>query len=188
MNRLCPYAKRVMRFLRFVGLMNAAVWFGAAVFFTFAAGPALFSQDMRRLLGENQFPYFSGAIAQVVIQRYFHLQIICGVVALLHTLAECFCVSRPLQKFGLGLLLGLLLCSFVGGYVMQPKIKDLHVRKYAMNYRPEIRQSAAKSLRVWHGMAQAVNLLMLGGLSLYLWRVARLVGAARFIAPGKFQS
>ncbi len=177
-----------MRFLRFVGLMNAAIWFGAAVFFTFGAGPSLFSQDMKHLLGENQYPYFSGAIAQVVIARYFHLHIICGIVALLHMLAEWLYVSRPLQKFGLGLLLCLLICSFVGGYVMQPRIKDLHARRYALNYSPEARQSAAKSLRAWHGMAQVVNLLMLGGLSVYLWRVARPVGTARFVTPVKFPS
>ena len=177
-----------MRFLQFAGLMNAAVWFGAAVFFTFGAGPSLFSQDMKHLLGENQYPYFSGAIAQVVIARYFQLQLLCGILALLHILAEWFYVSRPLQKFRLGLLLGLLFFSLVGGYVIQPKIKDLHARKYAMNYAPEARQSAAKSLRAWHGVAQIVNLLMLGGLSVYLWRAARPVGTARFIAPVKFQS
>jgi hypothetical protein len=187
-NRIWLYANRVIGFLRFVGLMNAAAWFGAGVFFTFGAGPSLFSQDMKHLLGENQYPYFSGAIAQVVIARYFHLQVICAIVALLHALAEWFYLGRPLRKFGLGLLLGLLVLSSVGGCVMQPRIKGLHATKYALNSTPEVRQSAAKSLRAWHGMAQIVNLLMLGASSLYLWRVARPADTARFIKPLKFHS
>jgi hypothetical protein len=168
--------------------MNAAVWFGAAVFFTVGAGPAVFSQDMKHLLGENHYPYFSGAIAQVIIARYFDLQLVCSLVALLHAAVEWLYLGRPLQKFGLGLLLGLLCFSFVGGCIMQPKIKELHTRKYALNYAPEVQAAAAKSLRVWHRMAQMVNVLMLGGLAVYLWRVAHPVNTARFVAPVKFSS
>jgi hypothetical protein len=36
-------------------------------------------------------------------------------------------------------------------------------------------------------MAQAVNVFMLGGLAVYLWRVAHPVNTARFVAPAKFQ-
>jgi len=176
----------VIEFLRFVGLMNAAVWFGATVFFAVGAGPAIFSQDMKHLLGENHYPYFSGAIAQIVIARYFHLQLVCSLVALLHAAAEWLYLGRPLQRFGLGLLLGLLFLSFVGGCGMQPRIKELHARKYALNYAPEVRESAAKSLRVWHGLAQVVNVVMLGGLAVYLWRVAHPVSTARFVTA-KFQ-
>src|SRR6266436_1420387 len=84
---LSPYPSLVIGFLRFVGLLNAAVWFGAAIFFTFAAGPAVFSQDMKDALRQNN-PYFYGAIAQVLISRYFRLQLICGVIALLHLVME----------------------------------------------------------------------------------------------------
>ena len=167
--------------------MNAAVWFGAAIFFTFGAGPALFSHEMKHLLGDNNYPYFSGAIVQVVIGSYFRLQLVCSIVALLHAGAEWLYLGRSLQKFGLGLLLGLLFFGFVGSYGMQPRIKELHARKYALNYAPEVRQSAAASLRVWHGMAQVVNLIMLGGLAVYLWRVAHPMSATRFVAPTKFQ-
>ena len=168
--------------------MNAAVWFGATVFFTVGAGPALFSLDMKHLLGENNYPFFSGAIAQIVMARYFDLQLACSLVALAHAAAEWLYLGRPLQKFGLGLLLGLLFLGFVGGCGMQPKIKELHTRKYALNYAPEVRASAAKSLRVWHGLAQVANVVMLGGLAVYLWRVAHPVSMARFVAPTKFRS
>ena len=68
-------------FLRIVGLLNAAVWFGAAVFFTFGVGLVPFSPEMKTLLGSNNAPYFSGAIAQIFIARYFHFQLACGAVA-----------------------------------------------------------------------------------------------------------
>lgn len=173
--------------LRFVGLMNAAVWFGAAVFFTVGAGPSAFSQDMKHLLGENNYPYFSGAIAQVIIARYFHLQLACGIVALLHALAEWLYLGRPLKKLGTGLVVGLFALGLAGGFWLQPKIKELHAAKYATNNPPAVQVAKARSLRVWHGVAQTVNLLSLAGLAVYVWRVAHPISTTRFVTPVKFQ-
>jgi len=167
--------------------MNAAVWFGATVFFTVGAGPAAFSQDMRSLLGEAYYPYFSGAIAQIVIARYFHLQLACGLVALLHALAEWLYLGKRLRRFGLGLLMGLFALALVGGFWMQPKIKELHAARYAVNQPAAAREAKAKSLRLWHGAAQMVNLVMLAGLAVYVWRVAHPVSPTRFVSPIKFQ-
>lgn len=172
-------------FLRFVGLINAAVWFGAAVFFTVGAGPAIFSQDMRRLLGENNYPYFSGAIAQIVIASFFKLQLACSIVALLHALAEWLYLGRSLRRFGLGLLVGLFVLGLVGTFWMQPKIKELHAARYAVNQPATVSAAKAKSLRLWHGAAQGANLVMLAGLAVYVWRVAHPVSTARFVSPTK---
>ena len=163
-----------------------AVWFGAAVFFTVGAAPAVFSPDMRRLLGDNNYPYFSGAIAQVIIARYFQLQLACGIVALLHALAEGLYFGRPLRRWGLGLLAGLFVLGLTGGFWLQPKIKTLHAARYAANQPPAVREAKAKSLRLWHGAAQAVNLVMLVGLGAYVWRVAHPASTARFVTPMKF--
>jgi len=62
----------VIGFLRCIGLLNAAIWFGAGIFFTFGAGPAIFSSDMQKLL-EAYYPSYSGMIAQIVIARYSNL-------------------------------------------------------------------------------------------------------------------
>lgn len=175
-------------FLRFVGLLNAAVWFGAALFFTFGIGPAVFSQEMRGLLGEHNYPFFSGAIAQVLIARYFDLQLICGLMALLHAFTEWLYLGRPLQRFWLGLLVGLFAAGLLGGWVLHPRIKDLHARKYAQSLPAPARVAAAGSLRLWHGVAQGINVLVLVGLGAYLWRVAHPVSTARFVSPIKFQS
>ena len=173
-------------FLRFVGILNAAVWFGTAIFFTFGAGLAPFSQEMKSLLGPNNYPYFSGAIAQILIARYFHFQLACGMVAVLHLLAEWLYLGKYPQKLQVGLLIGLASAALIGGYWLQPKLKALHATKYGLNTRPEIREAAARSFRAWHGVSQVVNLLMVGGLAVYLWRAANPSDPTRFVSAVKF--
>jgi hypothetical protein len=167
--------------------MNAAVWLGAAVFFTFGAGPAFFSPDMQAVLGQKNYPYFSGAIAQVVLARYFRLNLVCAVIALAHLLAEWLYMGRPARKFSLGLLAGLLLLILIGGGALQPHLKTLHVRRYALNALPAARESAARSFRVWHALAQFLNVVMIGGLVIYVWRVTNPRDTLRFVSPVKFR-
>lgn len=173
-------------FLRFVGILNAAVWFGGAVFFTFSAGLAPFSPEMKSLLGANNFPYFSGAIAQIVIARYFHLQLACGLVAVLHLLAEWLYLGKYPRAFQVGLLIGLCSAALAGGCWLQPKLKVLHATKYGINTQPEVREAADRSFRAWHGVSQVLNLLVVGGLATYLWRTANPSDPTRFVSAVKF--
>jgi Na+/citrate or Na+/malate symporter len=143
-----------------VGILNAAVWFGSAIFFTFGTGLVPFSQEMRNLLGPNNFPYFSGAIAQILIARYFAFQVGCAIIAVLHLFAEWLW--------------------------LQPRLKTLHATKYGVSNRPEIRETAARSFKTWHGVSQVVNLLMVGGLAVYLWRAANPSDETRFVSAVKF--
>src|ERR1043166_6902296 len=106
--------------------MNAAVWFGAAIFFTFAAGTAPFSQTMRELLGVKNYPYFSGAIAQIFIARYFRLQLVCAIIAILHLLCERAYLGRTAHRLSIGLLAALFAATIIGGSWMQPTMKRLH--------------------------------------------------------------
>jgi hypothetical protein len=178
----------VIGFLRFVGILNAAVWFGAAVYFTFSSGRAPFSPEMKALLGANNYPYFSGAIAQIMIARYFRLQVLCALIAWLHLVAEWLYLGRSPQKLRLGLLLGLCLAVFAGSYWLQPKLKALHAVKYGLHQRPEVRESAGRSFRAWHGVSAGVNLLLVGGLAAYLWRVTNSSDETRFVSAVKFRS
>ena len=175
-------------FLKFVGILNAAVWFGAAVFFTFGTGRAPFSQEMKALLGANNYPYFSGAIAQILIARYFHLQFVCSIIAVVHLLAEWLYLGKFPRKLQLGLLLGLCSACLIGGLWLQPKLKALHATKYGVNTRPELREAASRSFRAWHGVSMGVNLLLVGGLAAYLWRVANSGEPTRFVSAVKFRS
>ncbi len=176
----------MIRLLRFVGVLNAALWFGAALFFTFWAGPAVFSKDMEGLLRTN-YPYFSGAIAQIIIARYFQLQATCSIVALLHLLAEWLYLGRSWEKLWLGLVLALISLNLAGGFWLQPRMKRLHAIKYDPHSRPADVQAAAESFRSWHGASMMVNLIMIAGLGGYLWRAANPSDPTRFVSTSKFR-
>jgi hypothetical protein len=173
--------------LRCIGLLNAAIWFGAGIFFTLGVGPAIFSAEMQKLL-ETYYPSYSGMIAQIIIARYFKLAIVCAIVAILHLLAEQFYFGRAPQKRWLSLLIGLLVFSLLGNFWLQPKLNHLHTNRYAVNAPPQVRAAATQSFQFWHGISQAVNLLMLVGLGFYLIRVGNPGESTRFLASGKFRS
>ena len=174
-------------FLRFVGLMNAAVWFGAAFFFTFGIGPAPFSGEMKELLGQKNAPYFSGAIAQILIARYFYFQLVCGTVALLHLVGEWVYLGRTPRGIPLGLLIGLVSVGLISGHFLQPKLKALHKTKYAVDASATARETAARSFRAWHGVSQGINLLLLAGLTVYLWKIGNPSDSTRFVSTSKFR-
>jgi len=180
----------VILVIRFIGILNAAIWLGAAVFFTFAA--QTFFSDEIKATGLHSF--WPGAIAQMFVARYFQLQCVCGVVALAHLLAEWVYLGRALHRFTLGLLLGLFLIGLTGSVWLQPKMKELHLIKYSMgpDYKPvpmpdTRRIQASQSFKRWHAAAQIVNLVVLGGLIIYLWRVAHPPDNLRFVGAPKFR-
>ncbi len=160
------YRWAVLSTLRFFGIVNAAIWLGAAVFLTFVAGPAIFSPAMLEVLPR----YHAGRVAQILLGRYFILQHICGAVAVLHLVAEWLYAGRNPRRFGLWLLVVLVGLGLLGGFWLQPKMKDLHTVKYAANATPVQREAAGKSFGLWHGISQTMNLLMLGGVLVYFWR------------------
>lgn len=161
-------------FLRFVGVANAAVWFGATIFFTFVVGPAFFSDDMIQLLGganEEVGRAYAGFAAEIVIRRYFSLHLICAGIALSHLLAEWLYMGKPLQRWTLWLLLSVLGLGLLGAYGFQPKLHGHHRTMYDQEASFEQRQQAAASFRHWHGASQVLNLVVLAGVAAYLWRV-----------------
>ena len=177
-----------MGLLRIAGLFNAAIWFGASLAFTFVFGRAVFSDDMRHVLGDTHFPFYAGAIATVMVSRFFDLQMVCGLIALLHTAAEWMYLSRPLPRLwrlSMGLACAVIL---FGAFVAQPKIKELHRTKYDLRATADQRAHAATWLKIWHGASQGANLVVLAVLGCYLWRVASAPAAGRLAAPMKLSS
>jgi hypothetical protein len=177
----------VIGFLRFVGLVNAAVWFGAAIFFTLGVGPGVFSQDMHKLFGEAAFPFYSGGVALVLIKRYFILQYICGTIALLHLFAEWLYLGRKTNRFMLGLVVVLFGLGLLGGLWMQPKMQALRQTMYS-GPTPEQKDLARRSFGAWHGVSQFANLIIIAGLVVYLVRVTRPPEAGRYGNFTKFRS
>lgn len=173
--------------LRFVGLTNAAVWLGGAIFYTLVVAPALVSQDMVNLLKQPNFPFFSGAIVQLVLASYFHLHLGCAFVALLHVLAEWLYLGRAARTLWTYLLLGLFAASLLGSFWLSPKLRDLQRTKHLVKAAPGQREAAARSFRIWQGFFQGLNVLMIGGVAVYFWRAAHPPDELRFVGSAKIR-
>jgi hypothetical protein len=182
-----PTVTAVIGLLRFVGLFNAAVWFGAAIFFTLSLEPFSTSQEMKELLGAKNSPYFSIVIGQLLATRYVHLFLACSLISLIHLAAEWLYFGKYPQRRWLGLVVGLWLGGVAQGYWTEPKLKQLHRLQFTRAEQRE-RELAAHSYGVWRQISQAINILLLLGLGTYLWRVANPPDATRFLNPTKFRS
>jgi hypothetical protein len=177
----------VIGFLRCIGLLNAAAWFGAAIFFILGVGSAMSASELKRLLEAYYQPY-SEIISLIVIARYYALGIVCGIIAILHFLAEQFYFGRAPQKRWLSLLIALFALSLIGGCWMQPKLNDLHKVSHDPKAPPQIRETASRSFQLWRGISKGANLLMVTGLGFYLVRLGNPHEPTRFIGSGKFRS
>ena len=164
-----------------MGLLNAAVWCGSAIFLAFGL-PALFSPDLKSMLT----PAGVGFAAESIVARYFILQYWCGGIALAHLVAEWFYCGRPLWRLNFGLLVVVISLGLAGGLWAQPKMRALHIIKY-FGKTSEEQSQAAKTFAAWHGTSEAVNLLVIGGLVWYLWRVSREEEPPRFVSFSKMR-
>jgi len=170
----------VIGILRFLGVDNAAIWFGAAIFFTFGVGPAVFSNQMKEILGPEAFPGYSGRIAMMILERYFILHHVCGIIALLHLVAEWLYMGKPLQRLTLWLLVGIFALGLIGGYVFRPRLQGHHRTIYGPGATIEQRERAKRSFNTLHGISQALNLIVTAGLALYLWRMSTPANGYRY--------
>jgi len=167
-------------FLRFVALLNAAVWCGSSVFLVVGL-PGLFSPELERLLTK---PYV-GFAAEAVLGRYFILYYCCGAVALL-CLAANRIYSGKGSRLDFGLAGSLMGVGMLSGLWLQPRMHAWHYLKY-WGGTPEIQERAGRLFGAWHGISQCVNLLVIAGLIVYLWRTSRPAETQRFGGLGKMR-
>jgi hypothetical protein len=157
-----------------VGVLNAAVWCGSAIFLTIGL-PGLFTQHLKNLLTEPGV----GFAAEAVVARFFWLQYWCAAIALAHLLAEWLYSGRPVRRWNLALLLGLLTLALAGGLWVQPKMQNLHIIKY-FGKTVEQQTQAGKAFALWHAASETANVAVIAGLILYLWRVSSPPESPRF--------
>lgn len=166
--------------------MNTAVWLGAAVFLAIGADPACFSGDMKTVLrvgaGDS---YYTEAIAQVIIARYYRITLACGVVALLHYLAEWLYQGKPGRKFSFMLVMGMFGWALIAGNVVQPAVAKFNKERY-FAAQPADRQAAVKPFRILRGVEGVFNVVIVLGLVIYTWRVATPSDNLRFVRPVQF--
>jgi hypothetical protein len=172
----------VISFLRFVGILNASIWCGATIFLLIGL-PGVFSEEIKHLLKE-----YVGFPAQALIARYYLLSYCCSAIALAHLTIEWLYLGRAAQRFTLGLLLGLTFLGLAGGLFVQPKLNQLYLTKYWKGKTVEARTHAAKTFKIWHVTSECANLLVAGGLIVYLWKVTRNADNSRFAGLNKMRS
>jgi hypothetical protein len=153
------------KILRFVGIINAAVWLGSAVFVTVGL-PVLFGREVGKFIPHPQV----GIAAENILARYTIVQYWCAGIAIVHLFAEHFLSRRPWQRKTLFLLGGLAAFALISGLWLQPKMTHLHYTKYWGTVDTD-RREADVSFRRLHGGSQAANLLVIVGLVIYVWTV-----------------
>jgi hypothetical protein len=156
------------------GIVNAAVWFGSAVFLVIGL-PAVFTPKLRLLLTDPG----PGFVAEAIIARFFKLQYWCGGMALALLLAQWFHCGRLARRWNTALVAALLALALAGGLWVQPRMNELHVAKY-FGKTPEARARAGKEFALWHGASESANLVVIAGLLLHLWQVSRPPESPRF--------
>lgn len=169
--------------LRFIGIANAAVWLGSAFFFVFVVDPAFSTPKMLGLLDRT----YSEAAVQLLLERYYLLHYICSFIALIHLFAEWLYLARPLTKFMLGLVLGLLGLGIFGGGQLQPRLETLHVTQHIEGPTKTEKQEAARSFQVWSRVADLLNFVIIIGVTLHLWRVVHPGESTRFFSLNKIR-
>jgi hypothetical protein len=178
----------VIGFLRWLGILNAAAWFGAALLLTLVILPGVFSPEMKQILGERNYPYFSQAISGELSARYFHLSLACAIVAWLHLGAERLYLGKAPSRTVLALLIALLVTAVFGSGWVQPRIKSANQLQHGLNVSLDERQQAAAALGNWRRCLVLTNWLTLGGVAVYLCRLSAPSEASRFVSAGKFRS
>jgi hypothetical protein len=181
-----PYSLwAVAPILRFIGLLNAAVWLGAMVLFTAFIGPGLFSPEMKQVLRADWMP---GAVAQILVVNYMMLQQWCAGIALVHLVFDWLYTGKIFAKSSLIILVACLLMSLAGTRLMAPKMKELHLWKYSPQATPAQRDVATRSFPILHAAAQITNLLALCGVLFYYWRLSVGPQGARSGAAARYRS
>ncbi len=172
----------MLSLLRAIGIFNAAIWLGSSLFFAFIVAPTLLAGPMKTNLG----PFWAGFATQAIIAKLFWIHHACATVALIASALEHFYAGRPMEKTLTWVLLLVLGLGLIGGFALQPVLKDLHLKKYQSRPNSPELIEASRSFGLWHGVSQVANLVCLAGISFYLWRTAfpssakRMAGIPRF--------
>jgi len=176
----------VLSGIKFTGVTIAAIWFGGTVFFTFFVAQAFFVDPIKTLLP----PPYNGQVAQYILERFYTLHYICGVLALLHLGFDWIYTGKVMPQRNLVTVLGVLVIAIIGGNYMHPKLEKYHQIKYSEQYQveasPELKEQAKSGFRVWHGISQGANLLILLMLWYYLWQMLHPKEGPKYFGGGRF--
>ena len=172
--------------MRFIGLLNAAVWLGSMVLFTAIIGPAIFGPEVRQLVGRAD--WMPGAIAQILVINYMVLQQWCAGIALVHLIFDWLYTGKFQAKASMIIILLCLGISFAGTELLAPQMKQLHVMKYSPQATPAQKEVAARNFKILHATSQITNLLAFCGVLFYYWRLSIGPQGGRSSAGARYRS
>lgn len=170
-------------FLRLLGVLNAAVWLGAAVAFVCVIGPAFVSSAMRNVLPLSH----AGAAELIITKHYFVLEYCCGLIALAHLVAEWLYAGKPIHHWPTYLVAALFTVAVLNGQMVQPKLQRSHLEMYGVRSTPQQRSRATEAFRSWQVALHAANVLMILGLTTYVWQVTSVGITPRYVSATKFR-
>ena len=174
-------------FLRFFGLANAALWFGASLFCSTVLLAAVNSREFMTVVGTQYFSQMAGAVTLLVFSRLYYMQFFCVLLAGVHLTLEWLYLGRILRRGWVVLLAFLLTLSIYGGFWLCPKLKQLHGAQYLPQSEMIDRDTLEQRFKAWHGVFQALNVTTMLGLGCYLYRLTRAEDETRFVSPFKFR-
>ena len=148
--------------INYIYLLSLVCWLGSVIFFSFVAAPGIFKTLEREKAGE---------LVGVIFPRYYFIGYVCGVLALVTLLAG----TNEIPVLQLGLLLGMIACTFFAGMVIGPRARNLKARIKAEPDNSDALGRTFKSLHGWSVRLNAAVLLM--GLVL-LWGTAGILNLA----------
>tara|TARA_Y100001960_G_scaffold293414_1_gene336417 strand:+ start:1491 stop:2027 length:537 start_codon:yes stop_codon:yes gene_type:complete len=165
-----PKSTDLKRIVQLVGALNAALWLGGALFFTFFAGPVFFDPALEGILP----PPENGIAARFLIGRFTAFQLACGILAGLILLIGWRMRGGPFPCGRTLLLAGVMAFILIGAFYLTPRLDQLHELKYAgyfdLNATTDESAAAAKAFGPLHGVSQVGNLVVLLGLMAhFIW-------------------
>lgn len=169
-------------YLRFFGILVAAVWLGAALLFPLLIGPAFGAPDLQRYLGQK----YGGLTELLIWERYFLVLYWCGIFAVIHLLAEKIYTSKPVPRISLYLILSLLLLTWISDYWLLANMQHHYFISYAPRVSAAQVENARKAYGIWSAIFTFSNLLLLGGVIGHLWKIVNPTEAPRFVPRSKF--
>lgn len=174
----------MISFLRFVGVMNAAVWLGGTVFHLFAVAPFFGSSAVHWLLGELH----AGGTGLMLWHRFYGLQYLCIGIAWLHLLAEWVYLGRSVSKFnGWALSIGLSL-TLTSHAEMSQGVEKAHWKRQNSNVSVVDRERALRVYPLWKGVWIATNAALGLTILAFSWKTLTANQGPRFMTQGRFRT
>lgn len=174
----------MISFLRFVGVMNAAVWLGASLYHLLAVGPFFSTAAARWVLGE---PQATGA-GLMLWHRLYTLQYLCVGVAWAHLLTEWVYLGRGPSRFQGWMLSLMLTLTLAGDLELRHGVEPAHWTRLNAKANAEEKARAQRNYPLWSALWMSTQAGLTLAVILFSSRTLMATPGPRFMTQGKFRT